>query len=98
MLMDGYEVVSTQHAEAIKHVVYWPKLEDGQLPNQNPTLRPIRLFRGRDMTTAVWDPATGAERKRLRGHDSDVAGVIFRPDGRLLGGADPRSDGAAVAV
>jgi hypothetical protein len=47
-----------EHAEAIKRVVYWPKLEDAQLPNQNPTLRPIRLFRARDMTTGDPDPAT----------------------------------------
>jgi hypothetical protein len=46
-----------QHAEAIKRVVYWPRIEqlDPSVPpqeaNKNPTLDGIRLYRGRDEAT-----------------------------------------------
>ena len=43
-----------------------------------------------DKTVIFWDPQTGAERKRLEGHDKDVYSIAFSPDGGLLfsGSAD----------
>jgi len=40
-----------EHAVAIKNVVYWPRLDAAQQPNQNPTLDAIRFFTQRDPTT-----------------------------------------------
>jgi WD40 repeat protein len=35
-------------------------------------------------TVRVWDAATGRELQTLRGHESDVLGLAFSPDGRRL--------------
>ncbi|KAK4149159.1 hypothetical protein C8A00DRAFT_47166 [Chaetomidium leptoderma] len=37
-----------------------------------------------DGTVRVWDAATGAERRMLRGHSGSVRAVAFSPDGRLI--------------
>jgi WD40 repeat protein len=39
---------------------------------------------GDDNTARLWNPATGQHLRTLTGHDGDVAGVAFSPDGRLL--------------
>jgi hypothetical protein len=43
-----------------------------------------------DKTIIFWDPRTGAERKRLEGHEKDVYSIAFSPDGGVLfsGSAD----------
>ena len=38
----------------------------------------------RDKTARLWDPATGKRLRTLTGHDGEVLGVAFSPDGRLL--------------
>ena len=35
-------------------------------------------------TVRVWDAATGAERRVLKGHSSEVNAIAFSPDGRLI--------------
>ena len=40
-----------EHVEAIKRVVYWPRLDPAQQPNKNPTMGGIRLYRHRDDAT-----------------------------------------------
>ena len=42
-----------------------------------------------DLSTRLWDPATGEERLSLFGHNYLVSGVTFSPDGRLLATASP---------
>jgi hypothetical protein len=37
-----------------------------------------------DRTIRLWDAATGNELRRLQGHRTEVGGVAFGPDGRLL--------------
>ena len=49
-----------QTAEAIKRIVYWPKLDPAaypnQIPNQNPEIADLAFFRGRNAATG--DPET----------------------------------------
>ena len=40
-----------------------------------------------DCTVTLWDPATGAAHKVLKGHSSFVNAVAFSPDGKLLASA-----------
>jgi hypothetical protein len=51
-----------ERAEAIKRVVYWPRLDPAQQPNKNPTMGGIRLYRHRDEASGnpidEIDPAT----------------------------------------
>jgi WD40 repeat protein len=37
-----------------------------------------------DKTVRLWNPATGALRATLRGHNEKVLAVTFSPDGRTL--------------
>jgi WD40 repeat protein len=39
---------------------------------------------GDDHAVRLWDPATGEERRTLKGHDSLVTCLAFSPDGKLL--------------
>ena len=50
-----------------------------------------------DGTVWLWDPASGEHRRTLTGHEgdgyrSDVYGVAFSPDGRLLARASASTD------
>ncbi|KAK4031315.1 hypothetical protein C8A01DRAFT_21448, partial [Parachaetomium inaequale] len=38
-----------------------------------------------DRTVRVWDAATGAKRRVLRGHSCSVNAVVFSLDSRLIG-------------
>jgi hypothetical protein len=40
-----------------------------------------------DKTVRLWDSATGAARRTLKGHSGWVNGVAFSPDGRLVASA-----------
>ena len=40
--------LGSERVEAIKRVVYWPRLDPAQQPNKNPTMGGIRLYRHRD--------------------------------------------------
>ncbi len=40
-----------------------------------------------DQRIKLWDTATGAERRTLKGHNGAVFGLAFRPDGRVLASA-----------
>ena len=43
------------------------------------------MFSGsNDMTVRVWDAATGAELRRLQGHEHTVNSLAFSPDGRWM--------------
>ena len=48
-----------------------------------------------DDTARVWEVATGKELLTLRGHDADVLGAVFSPDGKTIATAS-RDNGAAV--
>ncbi|MES1206757.1 MAG: hypothetical protein ABUS79_12545, partial [Pseudomonadota bacterium] len=55
-----------QTAQAVKRVVYWPKLDPavypGQAPNQNPTISDVAFFRSRNGVTAQpEDPVAAGE-------------------------------------
>jgi RNA polymerase sigma factor (sigma-70 family) len=41
-----------------------------------------------DGSVMLWDPATGKELRRLRGHKREVNSVAFSPDGRLVASSD----------
>lgn len=43
--------LGSERVEAIKRVVYWPRLDPAQQPNKNPTMGGIRLYRHRDDAT-----------------------------------------------
>jgi hypothetical protein len=43
--------INGEHAQAIKNVVYWPKLDPNETPNTNPTLAGIKLYKHRNTDT-----------------------------------------------
>jgi len=43
--------LGNERVEAIKRVVYWPRLDPAQQPNKNPTMGGVRLYRHRDDAT-----------------------------------------------
>ena len=43
--------LGNERVEAIKRVVYWPRLDAAQQPNKNPTMSGIKLYRQRDEAT-----------------------------------------------
>jgi hypothetical protein len=43
--------LGSERVEAIKRVVYWPRLDPAQQPNKNPTMGGVRLYRHRDDAT-----------------------------------------------
>jgi hypothetical protein len=43
--------INSEHALAIKNVVYWPRLDPAQQPNTNPTLAGLLLYQHRDKDT-----------------------------------------------
>ena len=47
--------LNAEHAVAIKNVVYWPRLDPSQQPNQNPTLTDVYLYRHVDPSTGALD-------------------------------------------
>jgi WD40 repeat protein len=52
---------------------------------------------GQDNLVHLWEVATGAERRVLRGHDSMVLSLSFSPDGRRLASSTSDSgDGTAL--
>ena len=40
--------LGTEQATAVKHVVYWPKLDPGEVPNHNPILDHLEFYGARD--------------------------------------------------
>jgi WD40 repeat protein len=47
---------------------------------------------GADGFVRLWDPATGAELRRVGGPDDRLTGVAFSPDGRLLAASGTDAD------
>jgi RNA polymerase sigma factor (sigma-70 family) len=47
---------------------------------------------GLDCSVILWDPASGKEKLRLKGHDGPVVGVRFVPGGKLLASAGSEHD------
>jgi hypothetical protein len=50
-IVDATFDLGTEHAEAIKRLVYWPRLAADQQPNQNPTMDELQLYKHRNADT-----------------------------------------------
>jgi hypothetical protein len=95
-----------QTAQAIKRVVYWPKLDPAvypnQAPNQNPAISDVTFFRARDSVTGQpqdpYDPGATPEISLSAGDKLFVLPAAATAETYTFYEKDPTKGGAIVAT